>query len=100
MLLESFIGKHTCRADFREVAAEFVFKNTVFVAPEVYIVLRCESIQVVSTRVILIESDATITLDTSIHFMIDEWSQVLIAVTSFAERKVPVVMTAHDSHIL
>ena len=68
--LERRIRKYTRRADFNQVAAEFVFQNTVFVSPKVDRVAQMKRVQVVTTRVFAIKANTSLALNAAVHLMI------------------------------
>src|SRR4051812_27323237 len=50
--------------------------------------------------VVAIKTNAALTLDAPVHFMIDKWSQVLITKRALAETVSPGAVTSHNRHIL
>ena len=50
--------------------------------------------------VIAIESHTTVALYASVHFMVEERPEVLVAVSALVVIESPVGMSGHDSHIL
>jgi hypothetical protein len=67
---------------------------------KVHVTLRGKNIEVIASCVIFIESDATVALDASVHFMVNERTEILIFISSFFEVKPSVSMTRHHRHIL
>ncbi len=83
MIFQSLVGEYTCWTNFCQVSTEFTFQHAVFCPAEVHVALGCEYIQVITTSIVFVESYATITLDASIHFVIDERSEILILMRAF-----------------
>jgi len=54
----------------------------------------------VSTGAIAVITDAAVTLDTPIHFVIHEWTEVLIAKCSLVELVATILVTRHHRHVL
>jgi hypothetical protein len=63
-------------------------------------VVRRKYIQVFTSGVIVVIANTTITLDAAVHFMVNEWSQVLIGERSFFIMIAAVIVARHDGHIL
>src|SRR5208283_672890 len=100
MAFERLVGEHPGRADLHEITAEFVFQNAVLVPAEVYVVVRSQDLEVTPPCVVPVKSDAPVTLDTAVHFVINKRAQVLVTVSTFFEPEPSVIVPCHYSHIL
>jgi hypothetical protein len=92
MRAERLVGEHACRADLHEIATEFTLQRAFLMAPEIDMVMgaqrrenrclprnRCNSARSGSRRC-------------SVHFVLDEGAQILIAMRDFPEVMAPVVV--------
>src|SRR5690606_23949205 len=100
VLFKGFIRKHACRTHFSQVATEFILKNTIITPAKVDAISGCKRIQIMTARVILVEAHAPIALYTSVHFMIEERTEVLIPISAFVESELAIGMASHHGHIL
>src|SRR3981081_541248 len=98
--LERRIRKYTRRADFNQVAAEFVFENAVFVSPKVDRVAQMKRIQVVTTRVFAIKAHTSLALNAAVHLMAHQRAEILIAKCSFAKAVNALPVPRHHRHVL
>src|SRR5262249_7972256 len=57
-------------------------------------------VQISSTRVIAIVANATVALDASIHLVIHQWTEILVAERTLVELIAAVIVTGHYGHVL
>jgi hypothetical protein len=57
-------------------------------------------VQVLAPGVIFVKAHAPVALNTAIHLVVYEWTQVLVTVSAFPESITPVTVPGHDCHIL
>src|SRR5882762_6372202 len=100
MLLQCFICEYTGGADLSEVAAEFTFQHSIFCPPEINIILRGKCIKVFSACIILVKANAFITLNASVHFMINERPEILVFIGALFVSEFTIGMASHYGHIL
>jgi hypothetical protein len=100
MALQCFISKYTSRADLYQVSAEFALERTIFLTTEVHIIMRCKNIEVPAPGIVPVESDAAITGDTTIHFVVDERTEILITMRTLPKARSAIRMPGHDRHVL
>src|SRR4051812_14756159 len=100
MFMQRFIGKYPGWTNFRQVSAERALQYAILLAAKINMVVRCKYIQVFTTGIIMVIANTTITLDTAVHFMVNERPQVLIGVSSFFEMIAAVIVAGHYCHIL
>ena len=95
-----FVGEHTGRADFGEVARELAFENAVFNATEVHVVVGAENAEVRTARIVFIEAHAAVAGDAAVHLMSDERAEFLVLVGTFGKAVAAFVVTGHHGHVL
>ena len=100
MPLECLVGEHTGRTYFREVPAENVLQNSVFMAAEIYIALRCKGPQVPPSRMVAVEPYTPVTMDAPVHLVVEERPYMLVSVGPLFEAVSTVNMSCHQRHIL
>ena len=100
MLFECFIGENPGWTNLGQITAKFVFKNAILVPSEVYVAPGRKSIQIFASRVVLVKPDTTVALYTSVHLVIDERAQILIAMCALLKLKSPVCVAGHHRHVL
>ncbi len=82
------------------VPAEFVFQDTLFGAAEIDVIVRRKGVEIASSGIVLVVAHAPVTLDATVHLMIDERAQVLVREGAFAKAVASVGMAGHDGHVL
>jgi hypothetical protein len=97
---ERLVRKHAGRADFHEVAAEFVLKDALLVPAEIYMVMGRKDVKVAASCEVPVESEAAIALDASVHLMIYERAEILVSVCALSVAVPAVYMSCHHSHVL
>ena len=97
---EGFIGEYSGRTDFHKIAAEFILQRSILFPAEVEGVMRSEDIEVSTTRIVTVISNAAETLNAPIHLMANERAEGLITMRPLREVRTPVDMSGHDRHIL
>ena len=95
-----FVGKHTSRADFGEVAGELAFQHTIFDTAEVDVVVGAEHTEVGAAGVVLVITHAAVAGDTAVHLVGDERTELLILVGALAEAITALVVAGHHGHVL
>src|SRR6478735_5339189 len=100
MALQSSVGKHACGADLYQIPAELVLEDAVFEPPEIHRVAQPERIEVISSGVIPIESDAALALDAAIHLVVHQRPEILIPERALREGIMAGNVTGHHGHIL
>ena len=96
----SFVGEHTGRADFCEVARELAFEHAVFNATEVHVVVGAEYTEVSAARVVFIETHTAIAGDAAVHFVGNERAEFLVLVSTLGEAITALVVAGHHGHVL
>src|SRR5665213_2424586 len=97
---QRFIGENTRRTDFDKVTRELVFENSVFAAAKINGVLDTKRVQVVSSGVFAVKPHAAVALYASVHLVIEERAEVLVAKRALLKPRAAVVMASHDRHVL
>ena len=97
---QSLVGKDSRGTDLHQVSAELTSQNSIFESSKINMIMSADCLQVGAAGVVLIETDASVAGNASIHFMKYERSQVLIPESAFIETVAAVIMTGHDGHIL
>lgn len=100
VLLECPVREHACRTNFSEVPTKFTFEDAVTAATKIHPVGRRICIKIVTARVVFIEPNAPIALNATVHFVIEERTQVLIAIRAFVESEFAIGVARHYRHIL
>ena len=95
-----FIGKYTGGADLHQVAGELALQYPLLMAAEVNMVVRGQCGQVGATGVVTVVTGAAVAGDTAVHFMVDQWPQVLIAMRILAAAVAAITMAYHHRHVL
>jgi hypothetical protein len=97
---QSLVRKDTGRTYFHEIAAELAFKSAILESPVVDAAANAKNVEIFAAGVILVESHAAVALDTTVHLMVDERPQILIAVCALGKSIFAVVVPCHDCHVL
>ncbi len=100
MLLQRLVCEHPGRANFHQVAAEFALQRAIFVSPKVDVIVRGKDIEVASACIVAIETHAAVTLDATIHLVIDERAKILVRERTFRKTVFTIRMAGHHRHIL
>ena len=95
-----FVGKYAGRANFDQVTGKFAFQRAVFRATEVDVVVCTVNAQVRAVSVIFVVTHAAVAGDAAVHFVRDEWPQILITVGTFGETVATEAVSGHHGHIL
>lgn len=97
---ERLVGEDAGRADFDQVAAEFVFERAVLEAAEIHVVVDAQHFEIVAPRVVVVEADAAVAGDAAVHFMIHERAEILIPVRPLASTIAARGVAGHQRHVL
>jgi len=100
MLLERLVGEDARRADFDQVAAEFVFQHAVLVPAEIDVIVGRENVEIAPAGEVAIEPNATIALDAPVHLVVDQRTEILVVIRAFVEAEAPVGVPRHHRHVL
>jgi hypothetical protein len=100
MSCECLIGENTCRTNLYKIAAKLTLERTVFMTAEINAVVPAKNAEVAPASVIVIKSDASITLYAAVHFVLYERPEVLVPVGALFETIPAVNMPRHKRHIL
>ena len=100
VLFERFVCKNSGWANLREVATEFIFKNTILVPTKVNVAPGCKCVEVFAPCVVFVKPNTTVALYTPVHLEVDERTQILISVCPFFELKSAISVARHYRHIL
>jgi len=100
MAFERLVGKDPGRAYLDKITAEFVFENAILMPAKVYVVMRGKDIEITPACVIPVKSDAPVTLNAAVHFVVNKRAKVLVPVSAFFEPGPAVIVSCHYSHIL
>ena len=95
-----FVGEYAGRANFDQVTGKFAFQRAVFRATEVDVVVRTVNAQVRTVSVIFVVTHTAVAGDAAVHFVRDEWPQILITVGTFSETVATEAVSGHHGHIL
>ena len=98
--LQRSVREYAGRADFDQVAGEFVFENSIPVASEVDQVPQRESVEIRASGVLPIEPHAPVALNATVHLVIQKRAEILISERPLGEPVAAVVMPRHDRHVL
>ena len=94
------IGKDASWTNLHQVAREFVFKNAIFVPPEINGVPYAKRVQVVASGILAIEAHTAVALDAAIHLVVHKWAEILILKCAFFKMRAAVIMAGHHRHVL
>src|SRR6185295_3914783 len=100
MLLQRLVCEYPRWANFHQVAAEFILQSAILMPAEIDVIVRGKYIEVASARIVTIKTDAAITLDATIHLVLDERTEILICERAFRETEFTICVTSHHSHVL
>ena len=100
VLLESLVRKHTGGTHLDQVASEFALEHAVFGSAKEHGVAHQKRIQIVLAGVVSVIAHAPVALNTSIHLVIYERTEILIVKRAFLVLVAPVDVTRHHGHIL
>src|SRR5690606_7453780 len=100
MFFQGLIGKNTSGANFGEISTEFILQYPLFGPAEINMVMSAHGVQIGAAGVVLVKTDAAVTMDAAVHFVVQERPEVLVLVGAFVKAELPVVMPGHNGHIL
>ena len=100
MPFHGFVGKHTRGTDFHQIAAELAFQNALALATKIDMIMAAENIEIPAAGIVAVKAHTAVTLNAAVHLMIDEWTEILVAMGPFFEAIFPMMMAGHDRHVL
>ena len=95
MFFKSLIRENTGRANFNQIAAEFILQNSVFVPAEINAIARGKNIEIAPACVIPIKTDTAVTGNTTVHFVINKRPEILIFMRAFVVFVPAVIVAGH-----
>ena len=72
MLFQGFVREDSRGTDLHKIAAEFILQSPVLEASKINTIIYAKDIEIAATRIITIEPDTSVALDTAVHFMVEE----------------------------
>src|SRR5262249_13230092 len=100
VVLQGGVCEYSRWADLDQVSGKFIFEDAVPFTAEKHGIAEPKGMQVMAARVLAIKTHASVALDATVHFMIYERAEVLIAECALVETIASIIMPGHDGHIL
>ena len=91
---------NACWTEINEITGKRTFQGAITVPAKIGAVPDLHSAQVAVPGEFLIESTAAPAVDATIHFMLNEWSHVLILVSPLLSRVASDPVAARNGHVL